>query len=353
VKTRRFVDSILLHATAGNGGNGSASFRREKFVPKGGPDGGDGGRGGHIILRANNDTDSLIDIYFSPQRRAEHGGCGSGSQSHGRNGRDLIIPVPCGTQVLDAETGQIIGDLVEHNTELIVAKGGQGGRGNVHWKRSTHQAPTEHTDGTAGEILTLRLELKIVADIGLVGLPNAGKSSLLRTLSDAHPKVAAYPFTTLHPIIGTMIFDDYSTLKVADIPGLIKGAHDGTGLGHDFLRHIERSSCLLYVIDMAGVDGRAPTDDFKCLRKELELYQPELLDREWLVVANKMDLPEAAAHLKTFTRKTGVKPLKISTLTGAGVPELKALLHEKWGAIKHTGFTPTPTAPPPQNKNGI
>jgi GTPase len=332
VKSRTFVDEVTLHATAGNGGNGCVGFRREKFVPKGGPDGGDGGRGGHVILEGSRDTDSLIGIYFQPIRRAEHGGHGMGRDAHGRNGRDLTVLVPCGTVVLDPETGEEIGEVLEHGQQLIVARGGKGGLGNTHWKSSTHQTPLEHTNGVPGDERTYRLELKLIANVGLVGLPNAGKSSLISRLSDAHPKIAAYPFTTLNPIIGTIMYEDYLRVTVADIPGLIRGAHEGAGLGHGFLRHIERSAILVYVIDMAGTDGRLPHDDYRTLREELKLHRASMLDRPSIVVANKMDVPEAAENLKVFKRKTRTKPLLLSAMTGDGVPKLRQAIRELWDA---------------------
>ena len=330
MKNRTFVDEVLLHAVAGNGGNGSASFRREKFVPYGGPDGGDGGRGGHIILEGSRDTDSLIGIYYSPQRRAEHGGYGRGQQSSGRCGRDMVILVPCGTTVRNHATGELLGDIVEHGQQLMIAKGGRGGRGNCHFKTSTHQAPTEFTPGEMGEDVTLKLELKLVANVGLVGFPNAGKSSLISKLSDAHPKIAAYPFTTLNPIIGTMVFEDYLRVTVADIPGLIKGAHEGVGLGHAFLRHIERSAILVYVIDMSGLDGRKPYEDYRDLKQELKLHRADMIKRPSLIVANKMDVPESAENLKEFKRKTRTKPVLISALTGEGTDALRQTLRELW-----------------------
>jgi len=326
VKARTFVDSVTFRAASGSGGHGCVSFRREKFVPRGGPDGGDGGRGGHVILRGDRDTDSLIRFFYSPDGRAEHGGQGRGQKLHGRNGRDLLLLVPCGTVVQDQDTGELLGDVVDHGQELIVARGGRGGLGNCHWKTSSHQTPTEHTDGERGETHVLQLDLKIVADVGLAGFPNAGKSSLLRRLSDAHPKVAAYPFTTLNPIIGTMVFDDYARVRVADIPGLIRGAHAGAGLGDDFLRHIERAPCLVHVVDMAGADGRVPHEDYAALLEELELYQPGLAARPSLVVANKMDLPDAAGNLKLFRRKTRTKPIPVSALTADGIPALSSAI---------------------------
>ena len=327
MKTRKFIDTVTVYATAGRGGDGSASFRREKFVPKGGPDGGDGGRGGHVILRGNHDVDSLVSLYFSPHQRAGSAGNGTGKQQHGENGANRLIDVPCGTEVWDKDTGVLLGDILVHGQELVVARGGKGGLGNVHFKSSTHQAPHEFTPGEPGQEITLRLELKIIADIGLVGFPNAGKSSLLSKLSDAHPKIAAYPFTTLNPVLGTIIFDDFTRLRIADIPGIIKGAHDGVGLGDAFLRHIVRARFLLLVIDMAGVDTRPPVDDYRCLMEELELYSADLLDRPRLVIANKMDIPEAAENLKSFIRKTRTRPLPVSTETGEGIRALKTRLH--------------------------
>lgn len=323
MKSHKFIDLVTVYVRAGDGGNGSVSFRREKFVAKGGPDGGDGGRGGHVIIRANRDINSLTRLYFTPHQRAGNGGHGGGKRSHGRNGKDLFVEVPCGTEVRDKETGELLCDIVEHGREFVTARGGNGGRGNCHWKTSTHQAPREHTDGEPGEEKTLRLELKLVADVGLVGFPNAGKSSLLSRISDAHPKVAPYPFTTLHPVIGTLIFDDYSRLTVADIPGLIEGAHEGVGLGHAFLRHIERARFLVFVLDMAGIDGRRPEDDYSNLKRELRLHDATLAERPCLVAANKMDLPEAEKSLVEFKKETGLSPVRVSATTGEGIDGLR------------------------------
>lgn len=293
----------------------------------GGPDGGDGGRGGSVIVRGSHDLNSLVALYYAPHQRAQNGRPGRGKQMHGRNGKDCVAKVPCGTEVWDAGTGKLVGDIVEDGQELVVARGGKGGLGNCHWKSSTNQAPTEHTDGGEGENVELRLTLKLMADAGLVGFPNAGKSSLLTAMSDAHPKIAAYPFTTLNPIIGALIFDDYTRMTVADIPGLLKGAHEGAGLGHAFLRHIERSAFIIYVLDMAGVDGRDPADDYLGLREELRLHEQSLLERPSLVVANKMDLPESESRLKEFVTKTGIRPIAVSALNNDGIPELKEAFH--------------------------
>lgn len=328
MKNRKFIDRCVLYATAGNGGKGSASFRREKFVPKGGPDGGDGGHGGSIILRGNQDVDSLIAIYFAPHRKAGHGGVGRGKRMHGKNGADCCIDVPLGTVIRDKETKIQVGEIISHQQQIVVAKGGKGGLGNVHFKSSTHQVPTEFTPGEPGEEASFELELKIMADIGLVGFPNAGKSSILTAISHAHPKIAAYPFTTMNPVMGTIEFDDFTRLRIADIPGIIEGAHAGVGLGHDFLRHIERSKILLIVLDMAGVDDRNPLDDFHGLVSELEQYDPSLLERPQLVVANKMDLAESAENLATFEKKTGIKPIRLSAQSHEGIEELKQALRQ-------------------------
>ncbi|OVE75170.1 hypothetical protein BVX97_05645 [bacterium E08(2017)] len=330
MKFQKFIDTAPLYAKAGNGGNGCCSFRREKFVPKGGPDGGDGGRGGHVILRAVPNETSLIGVYYAPHQKAEHGGFGKGKQMHGKNGKDLYVNVPAGTEVHNMETEELVTDLSESGDEFICAHGGKGGLGNVHWKTSTHQAPMEHTDGEPGDDIAYKLILKLVADIALVGFPNAGKSSLLTKISQAHPKIGAYPFTTLNPIIGTMTFEDYSRATVADVPGLIDGAHKGVGLGHEFLRHVERSRCLVLVIDMAGTDGRTPHEDYFALLKELELYKKDIVDRPRLVVANKMDEPEAELYLEEFKKETSLDPIPISAEYEEGIEEVKKRIEQMY-----------------------
>lgn len=330
MKTLTFVDQVRIQAFAGNGGNGVASFRREKFIPYGGPDGGDGGDGGSVILRASKDVASLLDLHFAPIVRAQHGEKGRGQQQYGRGGQDRSVPVPTGTEVRDAETGEFLGEVLADGDELKVAQGGRGGLGNLHFQTSTHQAPREFTEGTPGEIKTLLLTMKTVADIGLVGYPNAGKSTLLGQLSAARPKVAAYPFTTLHPQVGTLVFDATHALRVADVPGLLKDAHKGVGLGHAFLRHIERTRFLLFVIDMAGTDGRNPADDFLSLREELRLYDAELAKRPYGIVANKMDEPAAAKNLAAFKRRTKEKPLEICAVLGEGLSALNKLLFKRF-----------------------
>lgn len=324
MKGHRFIETAKATLIAGKGGNGCCSFRREKYVPRGGPDGGDGGNGGNIILRADKNVDSLLAFYYRPERRAPDGGYGRGKKMHGKNGADLVLPVPCGTVISDARSGEQLADLVAAGEEFII-RGGKGGKGNVHWMTSTHRGPTEHTPGGEGEIKQVRLDLKIVADIGLIGFPNAGKSTLIRAISHAHPKVAPYPFTTLYPVIGT-VKGELNEFSVVDIPGLIKDAHRGKGLGHDFLRHVERTRALVFIVDMAGTDGRHPADDYLVLRDEISQYEKELLKKPALIAANKMDLTEARAFLPEFIKRTGRRPITLSALTGEGIEELKGAM---------------------------
>lgn len=298
-----FIDKTQIRVKAGDGGSGSCSFRREKFIPKGGPDGGDGGAGGNVILEASTSESSLVSLVFKRSYRAKNGTNGAGKGLYGHKGDDLILKVPVGTVVRDLDSGEVIADLDENGAQAIVANGGRGGRGNIHFATSTNRAPRKFETGREGEERQLELELKMIADAGLVGYPNAGKSTLISNLSDARPKVAPYPFTTLHPVVGVVEYPDYRRLTLADIPGLIDGAHRNVGLGHAFLRHIERTSVLLYVLDMGGVDGRAPWDDLASLEQELELYLPGLSKRPSLIVANKMDLPDAEANLAELKQR--------------------------------------------------
>ena len=318
----------MVHVRAGSGGNGSCSFRREACVPEGGPDGGDGGRGGHVVFKGNLNTDSLIALYFAPQLFAEDGVAGRGQRMYGRTGKDLVVLVPCGTEIYDEETGARVADIVAHGQEVVIAQGGKGGLGNVHFRTSTHQAPSEHTPGESGQEFRLRLELKTIADAGLLGFPNAGKSSLLACISAARPKIASYPFTTINPIVGTVQYSDFSQLRVADIPGIIEGASSGVGLGVDFLKHIARSRVLVYVIDLAGTDNRQPWDDYLKLRHEIMRYNSELLERPSLVVANKMDEDAAIENLPRFVEETGVVPIRMCAVHAddPGVAEFKQRL---------------------------
>ena len=327
-----FVDRIKVFAQAGSGGRGSVSFRREKFVPKGGPDGGDGGRGGDVILRADRHTDNLSNLFYEPIIKAKNGGHGMGKKMAGRAGADKIVKVPVGTIVYPANQSAInpLVDLTRDGQEFVLCEGGEGGKGNVHFKSSRNRAPREYTEGEEGESGHFLLELCTIADAGLVGYPNAGKSTLLRKISAARPKVAAYSFTTLHPIIGVVEFSEYRRATIADIPGLIEGAHKGVGLGHEFLRHITRCRIFLFVVDAAGSEGRNPIEDVRQLRKELDLYDPRLSERPWFIIANKMDLPGAEENSKSLRKKfPKIEIVPISAAKGEGIEELKQKL-AKW-----------------------
>ena len=389
-----FVDRIKVFAQAGNGGRGAVSFRREKFVPKGGPDGGDGGRGGDIILKADTHVDNLSSLFYEPIIKAKNGGHGMGKKMFGKSAPNKVVKVPVGTMVFRekeenaqrptpnvqrptaegeenadmsavlsrrsaAEGGtkeealakaerptpnaapteeqsairnpqsaiEPLADLTRPGQEYVLAKGGKGGKGNVHFKSSRNRAPREYTEGDEGEQGDFLLELHTIADAGLVGYPNAGKSTLLRKISAARPKVAPYPFTTLHPIVGIVEFPGYRRATVADIPGLIEGAHRNVGLGHDFLRHITRCRLLIFVLDIAGSEGRSPIEDLRQLRKEIDLYDPTLSARPWFVVANKMDLPGAEENLKELRRQFAkIDIVPVSAANGTGSDDLKAKL---------------------------
>lgn len=329
MKAKPFVDTVEIHVAAGAGGNGCVSFRREKYVPRGGPDGGDGGHGGSVYLEADRHQDSLAPFFYTPNVRAESGGHGKGQRRHGRKGRDCIARVPLGTVIHDAVTPTILGELIHEGERLCVARGGKGGLGNCHWVTPSHQAPREHTQGAAGEACTLRLEMKTIADIGLVGFPNAGKSSLLDALTGAHSRIGAYPFTTLHPVIGVLQGPDHRRLRIADVPGIIEGAHRGHGLGLAFLRHVERASSLVVVLDMAGSEGRDPIADYTHLMHEMGHYHAGLPKRVSWIVANKMDCPDAERNREAFHRHIGRDTISVSALSGAGLADLKAILVKK------------------------
>ncbi len=334
MKTRTFVDSATAEVRAGRGGDGSGSFRRESHVPEGGPDGGDGGRGGNVVVRASTHADSLLRVFYEPRLFAENGVNGTGQKMHGRNGEDLIVDVPCGTEVYNVDTGAFLGEVLEHGEEMIIARGGRGGWGNVHFKSSVNQAPEKFIPGDEGESFMARFELKTIAEAGLVGFPNAGKSSLLAAMSAARPKIANYPFTTLHPIVGTVVYGDYATLRVADIPGIIEGAAEGVGLGLTFLRHISRSKMLVYVLDMADTEN-LPENAYRILRAEVENYDPELAERPALVIANKMDEEAAQEHYDTFVAETGIAPIKLSLIED-GMPGLEAVKQALRDELKPT-----------------
>jgi GTPase len=345
-----FVDRIKVFAQAGSGGRGCVSFRREKFVPKGGPDGGDGGRGGDVILRADRHVDNLSNLFYEPIIKAKSGGHGQGMKMHGRSAQPKTVKIPVGTIVWKDEgrgmrdekkradkitssfivhpsSFEAVVDLTRDEQEFVLCRGGKGGKGNVHFKSSRNRAPREYTEGEEGEQGHFLLELRTIADAGLVGYPNAGKSTLLRKISAARPKVAAYPFTTLHPVIGVVEFPEYGRATIADIPGLIEGAHRGLGLGHEFLRHITRCRILLFVIDVAGSEGRNPIEDLQQLRKEIDLYDPLMSQRPWFVIANKMDLPGTAENLEALQKKfQKIDIVAVSAAKGEGIEELNKKL---------------------------
>lgn len=334
-----FYDRAKIYVKAGNGGNGAVSFRREKYVPRGGPDGGDGGRGGNVYLRVDPQLNTLIAFSYQQHFRAESGEPGRGKNQSGRDGADLYIDVPPGTVVYDDETGELIGDLVEPGEVVLVARGGIGGRGNQHFATATRQAPRFAEKGEPGEERWLRLELKLLADVGLVGVPNAGKSTLLAASSAARPKIADYPFTTLEPVLGVVTIPgrDGGSFVMADIPGLIAGAAHGAGLGHEFLRHVERTRVLLHVLDgSGGLEGRDPLDDFETVNAELAAYSPELPSKPQVVAINKIDLPEArdnVPRLAAVLEARGFPVFPISAATGTGVGELLLYLWERLRAL--------------------
>lgn len=297
-----FIDKAVITIKAGNGGNGCCSFRREAYIPKGGPNGGDGAPGGDVIFVGDPGQLTLLDFLYNTRFAAQDGGHGKGKDMHGRRGKDLRIRVPVGTIVRLAESGDLLADIDEPGKEVVVAKGGAGGRGNARFATSVNQAPREHEPGQKVEPVDVELELKIVADIGLVGYPNAGKSTLLSDLTNANPKIGPYPFTTLHPVVGIMEYEDFKKLTIADIPGLVDGAHRNVGLGHEFLRHIERTRMLVYVLDMGGTDGRNPVDDLHALQRELDLYSEGLSGRAKLIIANKMDMEESEKNLEDLLK---------------------------------------------------
>jgi GTP-binding protein len=369
-----FVDRIKVFAQAGNGGRGCVSFRREKFVPKGGPDGGDGGRGGDIILKADTHVDNLSNLFYEPIIKAKSGGHGMGKKMYGRAAPAKIVKVPIGTVVWPAETIEKstaspvipsgveeprdialsvsppdpstslrmtndlstssdrapLADLTRDGQEFVLARSGAGGKGNVHFKSSRNRAPRQYTEGEEGEQGHFLLELRTIADGGLVGYPNAGKSTLLRKISAARPKVAPYPFTTLHPIVGVVEFPGYRRATIADIPGLIEGAHRNIGLGHDFLRHVTRCRILLFVVDVAGSEGRNPIEDLQNLRREIDLYDPLLSQRPWFIIANKMDLPKAPENLQALRKRfRSIAVVPVSAMKGEGIEALKKTLEKR------------------------
>ncbi|PMP71778.1 MAG: GTPase ObgE [Thermodesulfovibrio aggregans] len=328
----QFVDYVKIYVKAGDGGRGCISFRREKYVPKGGPDGGDGGKGGDVIIQASGELHTLLDHKYKKTYKAQRGQHGKGSNMKGRDGEDLIIKVPVGTVVKDALTEQIIADLNEEGKYTVVAKGGKGGFGNAHFATPTNQAPRYAQLGEKGEERWIILELKLLADVGLIGLPNAGKSTLISVISSARPKIADYPFTTLAPVLGVVKYGDYQSFVVADIPGLIEGAHKGAGLGHQFLRHVERTSLLLHLVDVSDFLDSDPVQDFEKIQKELELYNTALTEKPFAVVGTKIDISykrQRLNRLKEYCEKRGIDFFPISAVKKEGIDELLKYLSER------------------------
>ncbi len=313
-----FIDQAKIFVKGGDGGNGIIAFRREKYVPMGGPAGGDGGRGGHVIMRVDEGLRTLMDFRYNRHFKAQRGNHGGGKNMHGANGEDLVVRVPPGTLIKNMETGEVIADLITQGQEAIIARGGRGGRGNTRFANSTNRAPSLAENGAPGEELWIVMELKVLADVGLVGFPNAGKSTLISRISAARPKIGDYPFTTLTPNLGVVRIEGGESFVVADIPGLIEGAHEGAGLGHEFLRHVERTRILLYVLDAAETEGRDAIQDFEVLRRELARHDEKLAQRPYLVVANKMDLPDARENLEKLQEKFGEQLIMVSAATGEG-----------------------------------
>ncbi len=321
----QFIDRTKIIVKAGDGGHGKSAFRREKFVPKGGPSGGDGGRGANVILRVDRNMNTLLDFRYHRKFTGKNGGNGDIKNQYGRNAEDCIIKVPEGTLVKDADTGEVLADLVHEGDEAIVAKGGRGGRGNAKFATSANRAPTFAELGEPGEGRNLLLELKLLADVGLVGYPSVGKSSMIASVSAARPEIADYHFTTITPVLGVVSLGGERNFVMADIPGLIEGASEGVGLGHDFLRHVERTKVLIHVLDASGIEGRDPVEDFAKINKELALYSAKLAKRPQVIAANKMDLPQSAENLKriqAMAKEQGIEVFPVSAATKQGMTEL-------------------------------
>jgi GTP-binding protein len=320
-----FIDRVKIRVKAGDGGNGVTAFRREKFVPRGGPSGGDGGKGGDVWMESDESLNTLLHLRYNPEHHAERGRHGEGSNRHGKDGGDVIVKVPIGTQVFDAASGELLHDFTDVFQRYLAAKGGKGGWGNAHFATPTRQAPKFHYTGRPGEERELQLELKLIADVGLVGFPNAGKSTLISVISAAKPKIADYPFTTLEPNLGVVDLGDFRTFVVADIPGLIEGASEGAGLGDRFLRHVERTKLLLHLVDVSSLSGRDPVEDYEIINRELANYNEELASRPQMVIATKIDAldePERLENLKKRAKKDGREFLAVSSVANQNVKEL-------------------------------
>lgn len=321
----KFIDEVTLFASSGHGGAGCVAFRHEKFVEFGGPSGGDGGKGGDVIFLAVSGLSTLLELRHKPHQKAEKGHNGMGKNRHGAGGEDLLIKVPVGTVIKDAETDDILADLTEDGQRVVLLKGGRGGQGNARFASATNKAPKFAQPGEEGQELKLRLELKLMADVGLLGLPNAGKSSLISKVSAARPKIADYPFTTMVPSLGVVPYKNYRSFVMADIPGIIEGAHEGAGLGHRFLKHLERSGILLHLVDISWMPDRDPVAEFESINRELALFSPELAAKEQVVVITKIDLPRTREELPGITewfKIRGIKVFPISSATGEGIETL-------------------------------
>jgi len=340
-----FIDEAKIRVKAGDGGNGCMAFRREKFVPRGGPSGGDGGRGGDVIMESSERHNTLVHFRFNPEHKAERGRHGEGSNKTGREGADVVLKVPVGTIVYDELTGELVHDFSGPDDRVVIARGGRGGRGNAQFATSTHQAPREHEQGFPGEERSLRLELKLLADVGLVGYPNAGKSTLISRISAARPKIADYPFTTLQPNLGVVVvgeMPDERSFVVADIPGLIEGASDGAGLGTQFLKHIERTRLLAHLVDVSDSSGRPdPVQDFEVVTRELANFGEGLDSKPTIVVATKIDAanPDKLAKLKRYAKRTKLDLYAISAVTGEGIEDLKWAMADRVEKMKQQSAT--------------
>jgi len=324
-----FIDEAQIKVKSGDGGNGCISFRREKFIPKGGPDGGDGGRGGDVYFQTDVNLDTLLDFAGKHNWQAQNGSPGMGKNMSGPDGNDMIVKIPPGTLIYDSDIGLLLKDMNEAGMKIRICKGGDGGRGNKAFATSVNQAPRYAEPGGKGQERNLRLELKLIADVGLVGMPNAGKSTLISRCSAARPKIADYPFTTLEPVLGIAELSDYRRFVMADIPGLIEGAHKGSGLGFEFLRHIERTRILVHIIDIMPIDGSDPVKNYKTIRKELEKYSKELADKLEIIVANKIDMLTDDKPMKNLQKKLKKKIIPISAVSGEGIKDLRELLWKK------------------------
>lgn len=332
----QFIDEVKISAKAGHGGAGCVSFRREKFIPFGGPDGGDGGKGGDVVFEVSPSISTLLDLRHRPHQKAGRGVHGMGKDRHGANGKDLVIPVPAGTIIRDAETGEQLADLTEPGERVVLLRGGRGGQGNARFATSTNKAPKFAQPGEPGEERVLRLELKLLADVGLFGFPSVGKSSFIAKVSAARPKIADYPFTTLTPNLGVVSYKNFRSFVVADIPGLIEGAHRGAGLGHRFLKHVERTRLLLHILDISLMPERDPLRDYEALNRELALFDEQLSEKPQIVAVNKIDLPHVRENLASVIalfKGLGVRVFPVSTATGEGIPALlDEIAGRLWGA---------------------